>query len=139
MVLWLKQRLRPEVAQGICYMPVYPPGRSGLLWTGHNAMVSILTRLVPAIVVRYEDLVDDPVRELHRVLALAGLPALPLEHVRGNFVNLSPAHTVAGNPMRFRVGRMLLRRDEGWRSGLPRRSRLLVEAVTWPLRWRYRY
>lgn len=136
---WLKQRVRPEVARGTSYMPVCSPGRSGLLWAGHNAMVSNLARLVPAIVVRYEDLIDDPDRELHRVLALAGMPALPLEHVQGNYVSLGQAHTVAGNPMRFRTGLMLLRRDEGWRTGLPRRSRLLVQTVTWPLRRRYRY
>lgn len=137
---WLKQRRRPEVAQGESYMPMYSPGRSGLLWSGHNAMVAGLTRLVPSIVVRYEDLMDDPARELRRVLRLAGVPSeVPLTHLHGNSVELRPAHTVAGNPMRFRTGRLVLRRDEGWRTDLSPRSQALVETVTWPLRQHYRY
>ncbi len=137
---WLKQRRRPEVAYGKSYMPMYSPGRSGLLWSGHNAMVAGLTRLVPSIVVRYEDLMDDPAAELRRVLSLAGLPSdVPLTQLHGDAVELRPAHTVAGNPMRFRTGRLVLRRDEGWRTDLPKRSQALVELVTWPLRLRYRY
>lgn len=137
---WLKQRRRPEVARGESYMPIYSPGRSGVLWTGHNAMVEGLARLVPSIVVRYEDLIDDPERQLRRVLRLAGVPdEVPLDHLDAGSVTLGQGHTVAGNPMRFRTGRMVLRRDEGWRSGLPRRSQALVAVATWPLRRRYRY
>lgn len=137
---WLKQRLRPEVAAGDSFMPMYSPGRSGLLWTGHNAMVAGLTALVPSLVVRYEDLMDNPARELRRVLDLAGLaPDVPLDHLAAEAVELGQAHTVAGNPMRFRTGRLVLRRDEGWRTGLPRASQARVRLVTWPLRRRYRY
>lgn len=137
---WGKQRRRPEVAEGESYMPIYSPGRSGLLWLGHNAMVAGLTRLVPSIVVRYEDLMDDPAGQLRRVLSLAAIPSdVPLTHLDGDAVELGQAHTVAGNPMRFRTGRMVLRRDEDWRTDLPRRSQTLVEQVTWPLRQRYHY
>ncbi|WP_308250773.1 sulfotransferase [Nonomuraea rhizosphaerae] len=57
----------------------------------------------------------------------------------GTTAHLTTAHTASGNPMRFTVGRVRLRRDDSWRSGLPRRHRWLVGALTWPLRPRYGY
>jgi hypothetical protein len=54
-------------------------------------------------------------------------------------VLLSPSHTVAGNPMRFRTGPTQLRRDDAWRTELPRGRRRLVTALTAPLLARYGY
>lgn len=138
---WGKQRRRPEVGAGESFMPLYSPSRSGILWTAHNAMVSALARRVPSIVVRYEDLIGDPRQEITRVLDLVGMPggADELAHVTADAVTLRPSHTVAGNPMRFRSGHVVLRRDDGWRRGLAPRSQALVQALSWPLRRRYGY
>jgi len=46
---------------------------------------------------------------------------------------------VAGNPTRFRTGRLALRRDDAWRSSMPARTRLLVALLTSPLRVAFGY
>jgi len=48
-------------------------------------------------------------------------------------------HTVAGNPMRFRVGTIRLTVDDAWRSELPAARRRLVSLLTRPLLVRYGY
>jgi hypothetical protein len=52
-------------------------------------------------------------------------------------VDLATNHTVSGNPMRFKVGRLDLRMDDAWRRELPRSQAAFVHAVTWPLQRRY--
>jgi hypothetical protein len=54
-------------------------------------------------------------------------------------VRLSPNHQVAGNPMRFRTGRVDIRADEAWRTGFGAARRRLVTALTLPLLARYGY
>jgi len=47
-------------------------------------------------------------------------------------VDLGEDHTVAGNPIRFRRGEIEVRRDDEWRTRMPRRSKALVTALTLP-------
>lgn len=139
---WGKQVRKPEVVGDVAYMPVYSPTRSATLWSVHNALVGGLARFgVPSIVVRYEDLVRDPRPEVDRVLTLAGVdPATVRTDFLGpDWVELAPTHTVAGNPMRFKRGRLQLRADEEWRTSMGTRERRLVSALTWPLAARYGY
>jgi UDP-N-acetylglucosamine transferase subunit ALG13 len=138
---WGRQRQRLEVRDEVMYMPVYPPGRSAVLWSVHNIMVGVLTRLVPSALVRYEDVVAHPQRELSRMLALADMPTWngALDHVGDGVVNIHASHTVSGNPMRFRTGSLSIRQDDEWRRSMPTRSQSLVYAMTWPLSARYGY
>jgi Sulfotransferase family len=137
---WTKEVRRPE-AGGTDLMTQYSPGRSALLWTGHNVALSLL-RLTGATrrLVRYEDFVADPAATVTAVAGFAGVgtgdgPAF----LSGSSVELGRSHTVAGNPVRFRTGTMTLRRDDDWRRLLPRRTRHLVTALTLPLLAGYGY
>jgi hypothetical protein len=96
---------------------------------------------VPSLLLRYESLVRDPASELARVLEFAGRPpaAGELSFIGDDWVELGPSHALAGNPMRFRSGRVPLVVDEEWRRRLRRRHRLLTVASTWPLLLRYGY
>jgi hypothetical protein len=139
---WSKEVRRPESTSGEALMTRYSPARSALLWAGHNLFLGLLGRLgTRTLLLRYEDFVTDPRRGLEELSAFAGLPALsgPLSFLDGATATLSASHTVAGNPMRFRTGPISLRRDDAWRTELPRRSRLLVSALTAPLLRRYGY
>ena len=80
-------------------------------------------RKVEAALGVFESHVD--VGELTRVLDLAGRhPAAgELGFVGDGWVELAPSHALAGNPMRFRSGRVPLRVDEEWRGQLRRRHR----------------
>lgn len=138
---WARRRQRPEVSDEVSFMPVYPPRRSALLWLAHNTLVGALGRLVPSTVVRYEDVVAHPRSELRRMLAVAGVPVpeAAIGHVGDGEVRFSTTHSVAGNPMRFRVGTVPLRQDDEWRGTMSRRVQRMILAMTWPLAAPYGY
>lgn len=94
----------------------------------------------PATVLRYEDLVANPVAELARLLAAMGAdPALAAEIVTGSQVTVRADHTVAGNPLRFRRGPLRIVPDDEWRRAMRRRDRLVVTLLTLPGMIRHRY
>jgi hypothetical protein len=88
--------------------------------------------------VRYEDLVENPTRELQRLLEFVGVVD-PLAFLVDHEAELSPAHTCAGNPMRFEVGALSIKSDDAWRRELPRTTSRTVTALTLPLLYAYGY
>ncbi|MGH9024180.1 MAG: hypothetical protein ACRDV9_13950, partial [Acidimicrobiia bacterium] len=76
-----------------------------------------------------------------RVVAHAGeaVPEGGFSFLGNGEVRVAPDHTVSGNPMRFQQGTIHLRLDEAWRAGLPKKQRMVVNAMTWPLQTRYGY
>lgn len=139
---WTKEVRRPESATGEGLMTRYSPTRSSLLWFGHNLCFSLLGRLgTPTRLLRYEDFVADPVDTLRQLARFAGVPADrdALPFVDEDTVVLASSHTVAGNPMRFRTGKLTLRRDDEWRRKMPSAQRRLVAALTLPLLAHYGY
>jgi hypothetical protein len=140
---WTKRVRRPEVVDGEGYLRTFTPLGAAWSWTWMNAMVE-LARLarVPMVRVRYEDFMVSPQTELRRVLGPARATPKVLagvEEVLGGRVELTPGHTVAGNPGRFVVGPLRLRPDEAWRSALSPRDRNTVALVGAPLLARYGY
>jgi hypothetical protein len=148
---WTKRVPRPETDSDD-QMTRYSPGRSALLWNVHNASLSLLRRTGVAVRrVRYEALLDDPVDTLRDLASFAGVDTEPdgldagprlsfLSEDGGGYVaDLGPAHSAAGNPMRFTIGTVPLRHDEAWRSSLPAGQRRLVGALTAPLLAAYGY
>lgn len=138
---WAKQIRRPEVVDTEEYMPVFSPTRVSALWTVQNGAFDLLARRTPVKRLRYEDFTANPRAVVTDVRALAGLA--PREDALQVFDDasavLEPAHTVAGNPLRFNPGPLRVRADEEWRTKFPRRNRATVGTLTLPLRWRYGY
>jgi hypothetical protein len=139
---WMKRVRRPELANGDGFMPRYSPASVGRQWVTSNALFHALGRLgVPTLFVRYEALVTSPLREVRRILDFAGVEAEPssLAFLHTDHAELGPVHSVSGNPMRFRHGRVPLALDEAWREQMRPRDRRLVSATTWPLLRHYGY
>ncbi|HEU4900090.1 MAG TPA: sulfotransferase [Actinomycetota bacterium] len=139
---WTKLMRRAEVVEGDDLMATDTPLRMSGRYLGYNLLFHLVRRLgVPTLQLRYESLVRDPVPELTRVLGHAGRPpaAGELGFVGEAWVELAPSHALAGNPMRFRSGRVPLRVDEEWRGQLRRRHRLVTSVSTWPLLLVYGY
>jgi hypothetical protein len=138
---WTKTVARPET-DGAEEMTRYSPGRSALLWNAHNAAFSLLARRGVAVRrIRYEEFLLDPRAELIRIGEFAGLRLNPgdLSFLRPEHADLTAGHSAAGNPMRFTVGRLPLRRDDAWVRALPGAQRRLVGAVCGPLLHAYGY
>jgi hypothetical protein len=139
---WTKLMRRAEVVDGDALMATDTPLRMSARYVCYNLLFHLLRGLrVPTVLLRYESLVRDPARELTRVLDHAGRPPVDgeLGFIGDGWVELGPSHALAGNPMRFRSGRVPLRLDEEWRGELRRRHRLLTLTSTWPLLLRYGY
>jgi hypothetical protein len=136
---WAKQVRRPEVRDTESYMPRFSPLHTSLLYTVQNTAFDRLGRRRPVTRLRYEDFIADPAAAIGAVRALAGLPERTDAAAVLHGAPPQAAHTVAGNPLRFTAGPLRVRNDDGWRTGLPRRRRLLVGAATLPLRLRYGY
>ena len=140
---WAKEVRRPEVTHGGDeLMPRYGLLRVAARWTVDNLMFDVLSLLgTRTHVIRYEDLVDDPWRTLSAAARHADLPHAhrDLGFIGDSGVHLRRTHTVAGNPMRFEVGALVLRRDEVRRDLLPAVPQWLVGALTAPVRTRFGY
>jgi Sulfotransferase domain len=140
---WTKSVERPEAASGgERWMTRYSPRRAALLWSAHNASVAVLRRSgTPVMAVRYESFVEQPRRV---IAAVARFAALDVDEDATSFVHgaeleLAPAHTASGNPLRFRSGRIRLTQDDAWHEQLPPADQRLVTALTYPQLRAYGY
>jgi hypothetical protein len=138
---WTKTVTRPET-DGAAEMTRYSPGRSALLWNAHNAAFGLLARRgVPVRRIRYEQFLADPRTVLRELATYADIPIAngDLRFLGDGHADLSVGHSAAGNPMRFTVGRLPLRRDDAWVRALPSGQRRLVGAVCAPMLRAYGY
>lgn len=139
---WTKSVARPEITDRVELMPRYGPARVAMRWNSWNLLVALLRLLrVPMLMLRYEDLVADPVSSLRRIGDFAQVPLDhdALEAMRSSIDVTRPLHSVAGNPMRFERQAIRVRPDEGWREAMPQRTQRLVTLLTWPMRWAFGY
>ena len=138
---WTKTVARPE-SDDSAEMTRYSPGRSALLWNAHNAAFGLLARRgVPVHRIRYEQFLTDPRAAVRELADFAGLPVTGAElaFLGDGYADLRVGHSAAGNPMRFSVGRLPLRRDDDWVRALPSGQRRLVGAVCAPMLRAYGY
>lgn len=122
-------------------MPRTPPRKVARRWLTVNALVGSLQPLgVPLVRVRYEDLVNNPLRELRRIAAAEGEPALErLDALDDRGLQVPDTHVVAGGRIRLAEGVLPLRLDDAWRREIDPAARRLVSGLTWPLRAAYGY
>jgi len=136
---WQKSVERPEKTGA--KMPQLSPWTSTEWWLVNNGGIAGLRRHdVPVARVRYEDLVSDPAAIVASAWAELDLPGtcdLPI--VGSNTIELSGTHSVAGNPMRFRMGPTTLRPDHAWLDSLTQRDKIIVTMLSWPLLKAYGY
>jgi hypothetical protein len=138
---WTKTVTRPET-DGTDEMTRYSPGRSAMLWNAHNAAFGLLARRGVAVRrIRYEQFLADPWTALRELCAYAEVAVSDsdLDFLGPGHADLGVGHSAAGNPMRFTVGRLPLRRDDAWLRALPGGQRRLVGAVCAPLLRAYGY
>ncbi|MEZ5333405.1 MAG: sulfotransferase [Thermoanaerobaculia bacterium] len=139
---WGKRLRRSEFVDREVWMPSWGPAETAWRWTYTNLLAEAAGRRLGACRrVRYEDLVADPRGTLAALVRWvdpqAGEGTLPVTGSRARFDRTT--HTLAGNPMRFESGPVEIRADDAWRRDLPRTSRGIVTALTWPLLRRYGY
>ncbi len=142
---WTRQVRRPE-APGESFMTTYSPLRAAREWNAQNGALQLLARTsTPVTLLRYEDLVPAVKPAVRSLANFAGLaaPDTGLAFIGGEgpapWAQLHPAHTAAGNPMRFTAGRIAIRSDDRWQQDMPDSARRAVTALTLPLLNHYGY
>jgi sulfotransferase family protein len=124
------------------YMPTFPPWYSSIVWIVKNLQYDLMkARGVRQLFLRYESLVPSTRREIGRVLDYANVvvPERDLSFLDDGAVTLGVNHSVSGNPMRFRRGRMPLLVDNEWRDAMSLPQRILVSVMTAPLLLAYHF
>lgn len=136
-----RKRRRPEVVERMAYMSTLPAWDTCVGWNTVNLLAPSLRRRRASSyqLVRYHDLVSSPKAVLRGILSRlhVGSERMSLDFVRDGEVMLQPNHTVAGNPMRFSQGAVLLQLDDEWRQRMSPRLRRVVTIFTLPLLLRY--
>jgi hypothetical protein len=94
---------------------------------------------MPYVLVRYEEMAREPRGQLTRILEWLGVERADLGFIRTGGALLAPAHTVAGNPMRFQTGLIEIRADEEWKTRMGSFQRAMVTGLTRGLLTRYGY
>lgn len=137
---WTRERRRPEIHWKSATMPIAGVRNSATQWMMQNALAERLAKPAASYYrLHYEDFVSDPERVVSEVLApYAGMHERA-NGVAGREVVLERAHTVSGNPMRFKHGVLKIELDDEWRGAMPQRDRRSVVAITWPLLTKYGY
>lgn len=117
------------------------PFENALVWDSRNAVAELLgTRWRQRYTrVFYEDFVRRPRHTVFRLLHHVGKDAADLSFIAEPEISLGVNHSVYGNPNRFDGGRIRLRLDDEWRTGISTADHLLTTALTLPLLLRYRY
>ncbi len=131
---WLRRRASHQRADDPP-MDRLPVAKSALLWLLWN-LVSLLAwpRGAGHLRLRYEAVVADPRRSLEEVVLALGRDTgdLPFEDPRT--LRLGTTHAVAGNPSRRDTGAVQVLDDDEWQQRLGPARRLLVTALTAPVR-----
>jgi hypothetical protein len=139
------QIIRPELEHPASAEPVYmsaqPLWRTAIDWEVKNLLFYPLVRPSKRRRVKYEDLVAHPSEELSAIVEFAG--ADRDEHGSWDAATCSfeslPHHTLGGNPVRFRRGRVRLEPDDEWKFKMSRGQKALVSTITFPLLLAYGY
>lgn len=111
------------------------PAKSAALWSIWNATAAKLWDGSGRYLrLSYEDFIAQPRRWTERILDFAGFEGdagsvFDDDHT----ARIRPSHTVAGNPDRLRTGAVRLCIDDEWVTGMRRRDRAVVTALTAPL------
>ena len=124
------------------FMPRSTARKVARRWVTVNGLVRGLRHFgVPSLVVRYEDLAADPVRELRRVARLQGIADDDLDpsFLTDEGLKVKRAHLVAGGRIRLVDGVLPIRLDQKWRQDMPAGRRRFVSALTVLSRRRYGY
>jgi hypothetical protein len=137
---WTRTRKRPEIHWASEDMPTERTWPSSKRWLEQNVVGELLSsRAVSYYRLRYEDFVADPNGSLSRLLSPYDWVTRRSDWMEDKAVALERAHTVSGNPMRFKQGRLKIALDDEWRTAMPLRDRRTVTAFTWHLLARYGY
>lgn len=136
---WQRKKRRPEIHWKEAYMPTLGVSKAIQEWILYNRLTELLKEKASFYkVLRYERLVNEPKPV---IMEFAKLLKPSIKELRfflaQNELLLKVNHTVSGNPMRFKYGKVEIQPDLEWTTKLPRLKRYLTAIFTYPLLRKY--
>lgn len=120
-------------------MPARSPLTALLVWLAENFITRRLgSEFKYYQVLRYEDFVQNPQRELERSLSKLNLDR-DLSLLEHSPFHVVPTHSVGGNPMRFLDSQIRITLREEWRNRMNPVTQKLLTAVGFEMLSHYRY
>jgi len=115
-------------------MPRYGSVMVSGLWMQYDRWARRLIEHLPgkAMQLRYEDLMADPPGRLGSILELVGERPESMPLINGREFETTANHALAGNPVRLKKGRTVLREDRAWETALPAWRKAVVSLLTSP-------
>lgn len=135
---WSKKK---EFQPGI-YMVRKTPVDSAMQWNARNLTSEMFMKADPQkfLRLRYEEFIENPQPSVAAIVEMLGETGSEQPFLSSHTVDLNQTnHSVFGNEVRFQTGPVTLRLDTRWRTEMSRAQKFAVNAVSWPLRWRYGY
>ena len=134
---WQRKKADPSLPN--TYMDTYSPVNSTLRWILSQQVERLCNIPGRYLMIRYEDLVAAPDRELQRIFTMIGEPAQRRPEIMDHTICLSRVHSINGNPSRFSQENVTLRPDDEWRLRMAGFDRTVVSALAAPFLRRYGY
>ena len=139
---WQRKKRRPEIYWKQEYMPVYGVLRGAIQeWMLPNLVLKWLSKKIQNFkLVKYEYFVKYPKDVITDILVHAGVYEQDFDFLEDNrVIRFGVNHTVSGNPLRFRYGRMEISLDEEWKKSMSLSHKVIVTLITMSLLKRYGY
>jgi hypothetical protein len=135
-----RRKVNPSIHWETAYMRRKGTVGASLYWMTTNLLSHVTRRRAGGFTfLRYEDLAAAPAPVVDGLLTRLGREGRAAALIEGGGASFPAQHMIAGNPMRFRTGRVEIASDDEWKTGMPAGARLAVTALTWPLLLRYGY
>jgi len=132
---WQRRKIRPEIINRVEYMQTYSPFRTSMCWLLVNILSGCIGRGMDNYKrIRYEDLIKRPKSVLSDIFSFLTIDnKVDKIMIEDDTAYLGTNHTVAGNPVRFRTGKMKLKLDEEWKTKMKNSDKFLVSLLTFPV------
>lgn len=126
-----RKKIRPEVTDKEVYLLRHSSVKTSVFWAFNNWTAGRLRSKNPRYLrLQYEQLVERPRQALEQIGDFVG-ESLNLEMFTGDHtVMVNQNHTVAGNPNRFKQGKIEITLDNEWRLKMPWLKRAAVSTLT---------
>lgn len=117
------------------FLPRYSSFKSAYYWIAFN-LFAVWFRFHPDasyLRVRYEDFCEHPRPTVGKILEHCGLEKDGLNWENDELVEVTPQHSISGNPSRFNVGTISIQPDNEWKEKMPRTAQRIVTLMCSPL------
>jgi len=130
-----RKKSRPEIYWEKAYMPAPGTLKAIRVWIVDNCMAYLLGKTTSRYkLLRYEQFTDNPKASIDNIVKWINREKFPKLRFFFNerVVNLEAAHTVSGNPLRFKVGKVEIYPDMEWVKKMPLHRKLFIGILTFP-------